>query len=196
MIRADITVYFIRHGQTDWNAARRYQGQKDVPLNSLGRDQALRNGEALAKLLPAIAEADFVSSPLGRARETMEIVRRAMNLDTMDYRLEPALKEINYGHWEGILASEMPVADPAGLAARRNDPFNWRPVGGESYADLGKRASDWLQSVRRNTVAASHGGIGRTLRRLVLDLDPLDTLRLDAPQDRIMIVRRGEVDWL
>jgi len=69
-------LYFVRHGETDWNLERRLQGQHDIPLNPLGRMQAVRCGEILGDLLAAsghaIADYDYVSSPLGRARETMD----------------------------------------------------------------------------------------------------------------------------
>jgi probable phosphoglycerate mutase len=68
-------VYYIRHGETDWNAESRLQGQRDIPINARGREQARRCGEILRDLLTrdAIdpAQLDFVSSPLGRARETL-----------------------------------------------------------------------------------------------------------------------------
>ena len=196
MIRADVTVYFIRHGQTDWNADRRYQGQRDVALNDKGRAQARRNGEILARLAPSIQTADFVSSPLGRARETMEIVRAAMSLDPSGYRVEDVIKEIHYGHWEGQLASDIPNQDPDGLAERRLDPFHWRPRGGESYADLTARVRPWLAGLHRDTVVASHGGVGRTLQGIVLNLSHEEILKLEAPQDRIMVLRSGHVGWL
>ncbi len=196
MIREDVTVYFIRHGQTDWNAARRYQGQRDIPLNDKGRAQARRNGAALARLAPTIHTADYVASPLGRARETMEIVRATMALDPAGYRIEDVIKEIHYGHWEGQLAENIPIDDPAGLAERRLDPFHWRPCGGESYADLTARIRPWLTSLGRDTVVASHGGVGRTLQGILLDLAHDVILTLEAPQDRIMVLRRGEVGWL
>lgn len=196
MISDTATIYFIRHGQTDWNAARRYQGQRDIPLNATGRAQARRNGEALRRLLPALAAADFFSSPLGRARETMEIVRAALGLDPAGYRIDDELREIHYGHWEGVLADEIPERDPDGLALRRKDPFRWRPEGGESYADLTQRSARWLAGVGRDAVVTSHGGFGRTLQGLVLGLDPGEMLTLEAPQDRIMVLRRGDVGWL
>ena len=75
-MRADVTIYFIRHGETDWNAQSRYQGQADVPMNETGRAQARRNGEALRRCYcRKSAHFSFVASPLLRARETMEIVR-------------------------------------------------------------------------------------------------------------------------
>lgn len=196
MMRNDVTVYFIRHGQTDWNASRRYQGQRDIPLNAKGRAQARRNGLTLARLLPAIEAADFVSSPLGRARETMEIVRAAMSLDPAQYRIEDKIKEIHYGHWEGQLAKDIPTQDPGGLAERRLDPFHWRPRGGESYADLTARIKPWLDHLDRDAVVASHGGVGRTLQGIVLDLEHAEILTLEAPQDRIMVLRHRDISWL
>jgi broad specificity phosphatase PhoE len=72
-----LLIYVIRHGQTDWNAERRLQGQKDIPLNAIGREQARQNGIDLAEILKIEAiPFDFVASPLGRTRATMEIMRR------------------------------------------------------------------------------------------------------------------------
>ena len=87
-MRAGVKLYFIRHGETHWNAEARYQGQADVPMNDTGRAQARRNGKALRPFLPTLAHADFVSSPLGRARETMEIVRDALGLPPGDFDID------------------------------------------------------------------------------------------------------------
>ena len=70
-MRAGVTLYFIRHGETQWNADARYQGQADVPMNDTGRGQARRNGEALRRFLPDLAQADFLASPLARARDVV-----------------------------------------------------------------------------------------------------------------------------
>ena len=69
------TIYFIRHGETDWNAEARLQGQRDVPLNDLGRVQAEEAGRRLRELVGRPEDLDYVASPLGRARETMERLR-------------------------------------------------------------------------------------------------------------------------
>ena len=195
-MRDGVTIYFIRHGQTDWNAAARYQGQMDIPLNDIGRGQARRNGETLGALLGKAEGLDFVASPLGRAQETMQILRAAMGLPREGYRLDDRLKEVHYGHWEGRLASDLSEIDPQGMAERRIDPFGWRPIGGESYADLMVRTTDWLASVSRDTIAVSHGGVSRTLRGDVLDLDGAEVTRLDVPQDRVLIMRKGGIAWL
>lgn len=190
------TLYIVRHGETDWNAERRYQGQADIPLNAKGRLQARRNGEALGALMPAIADADFVSSPLGRARETMNILRTALGLAPDLFRLDGRLKELNYGHWEGKLQSELPTLDPQGLAMRAADPYRWRPEGGESYADLMIRSLDWLKDVTRDTVVVAHGGTLRTLSAHLLGLDPARVPDLDAPQDCVLVLRAGAAEWL
>ncbi|MBU2580997.1 MAG: histidine phosphatase family protein [Alphaproteobacteria bacterium] len=191
-----MTVYCVRHGQTDWNAQSRYQGQMDVPLNDSGREQALRNGQALRGLLPAIADVQFVSSPLWRARETMQIVRRELGLEPLDFRTDERLKEVNYGAWEGQLLDTLKKTEASGLAARKADPYNFRPPDGESYADLMKRMVDWLDTVEADTIVATHGGISRTLRAHLLDLNPSGILDLAVPQDRVLVIRRGEMRWM
>ena len=195
-MRTDITLYLIRHGETDWNRDRRYQGQRDIPLNEKGRAQARRNGEALRALLPGIAKAEFIASPLGRARETMETVRASLGLAPKEYFLDDRLRELNSGHWEGRLQADLPKLDPEGLAERALDPFHWRPEGGESYADLLVRVIDWLGSIDRDTVAASHGGVSRCLRAHVLGLDPATIPDLEIPQDRVLVLSNGTMRWI
>lgn len=191
------TIYFIRHGETDWNAARRYQGQADIPLNDIGRSQAQRNGQALRALLPAIAQARFISSPLGRTLETMRIVRGELGLDPDGFTIDARLIELNYGHWEGQLLSDLPQTDPRGLAGRAADPFHWRPEGGENYADLTRRLTSWVHELDETSVVVSHGGVSRALRGLLIDsVQPEDIAQLDVPQDRILRIAEGRSDWL
>jgi broad specificity phosphatase PhoE len=195
-MRAGVTVYFIRHGETDWNAQSRYQGQADVPMNETGRAQARRNGEALRALLPHIAQYDYIASPLLRARETMEIVRTRLGLEPAVYAIDDRLKEIHYGHWQGIFAAELPGIDTAGIEARARDTYRWRPHGGESYEDLGVRALDWLNGIERDTVVSAHGGISRVLRGHLYGVDPAEVPQLEVPQDRILILRPDTMAWL
>ncbi len=191
-----MTIYLIRHGETDWNRDRRYQGQRDIPLNETGRAQAKRNGEALRALLPEISSAYFVASPLGRARETMEIVRRALALPPERYAIDDRIKELNYGHWEGMLQDDLPLIDPHGLAVRSIDPFRWRPDRGESYADLLVRVIEWFKAIERDSVVVAHGGVSRCLRAHVLGLDPAIIPDLESPQDRVLVLTGGQMSWL
>lgn len=195
-LKPGITLYLVRHGETDWNKQARYQGQRDIALNETGCAQARRNGERLRDLLPNIATAEFVSSPLGRARKTMEILREALGLEPARFTLEPRLMELNYGHWEGHLASELPSSDPQGVAGKNADPFSWRPRGGESYADLMMRCAPWIDSLERDTVAVTHGGVMRVVRGALLGLDRTFVPVLDAPQDKILILEGTDMRWL
>jgi probable phosphoglycerate mutase len=196
MLRAGVTLYFVRHGETDWNVAQRYQGQRDIPLNAKGRGQAARNGRMLAELLGGKAAGlDYVASPLLRARETMRIVRGELALPTEDYRTDPRLSEIDYGHWEGSLWHELPHTDRQGFAARKADTWGWQPQGGESYRMLSERVALWLTEMRRDAVVASHGGVSRALRGLVLQLPSADIPHLEVPQDKVLLVRPGSIEW-
>lgn len=197
MLAAGVTLYYIRHGETDWNLAQRYQGQRDIPLNAKGRTQAARNGRALLEKLGPEAEAlDFVASPLARARETMEVARREMGLAPHAYRVDTRLSEINYGHWEGQFWHELPNLDPEGFAARGEDRWGWQPRGGESYSMLSDRVALWLADMKHDAVVVSHGGVSRALRGLVLRLTSADIPELEVPQDKVLVLRSGAANWL
>jgi probable phosphoglycerate mutase len=193
-----VTIYFVRHGQTDWNAERRFQGHLDIPLNDTGRAQAARNGAALAKAVGDPAGFDFVSSPLSRATETMEIVRRALALDPTAFSTDPRLREINVGDYQGRLTHEVfgDRAAHAGALAEDRWGFVHPGEGGESYAMLYARVCDWLESVKRDTVVTAHGGVMRCLRRFVEGLDAEATLQMPVPQDKVLVIRAGALDWL
>jgi probable phosphoglycerate mutase len=160
-------LYFVRHGQTDWNAERRLQGQQDIPLNTLGRAQATRCGSILSGLFARdglrAAELDYVASPLGRARETMELLRAGLGLPPRDYRTERRLMEMSFGRWEGFTFAELQAREAAALAARERDKWGFVLPEGESYEQLVVRVRDWYDAVDRDTVVASHGGVCRAL---------------------------------
>ena len=197
MLKPGVTLYFIRHGETDWNAVQRYQGQTDIPLNSKGREQAARNGLELGSYLgPRAADLDYVASPLMRASDTMRIVRSAMGLDPEAFRRDARLKEQSYGHWEGQLWSELSRIDPEGFAARANDKWGWRPRDGESYAMLSERIAGWLAEVERDSVVVSHGAVSRALRGLVLPFDRDKVAELEIPQDKVLILKDATLRWL
>ena len=116
---------FIRHGETDWNAAGRLQGQRDIPLNDTGRAQARRNGTAIKAAMPEAAGFDFVASPLSRSRETMEIVRAAMGLPPEGYTTDDRLKELTFGAWEGLTDEDLRAVDAELIAARAKDKWGF-----------------------------------------------------------------------
>ncbi len=191
-------IYFLRHGQTAWNAERRIQGHLDAPLNDTGRGQAARNGRELARIIGDAATFDYVSSPLVRASETMEIVRRALGLDPKSYRTDPRLMEFNLGDWQGLRYPDIERDLPDLIAQREADPWNFRCPGdtAESYAMLSARVLDWLTEIDRDTVVTAHGGVMRCLRG---HFDPIDlTLvpKLDVPQDKVLVITNGALSWV
>ena len=190
------TIYFIRHGETDWNRIGRLQGRTDVPINSTGQRQAARNGALLAELREDIADCQFIASPLLRTRQTMQIVLESLGRSDNDFTTDERLIEISFGAWEGLTWKQLKAADRITYDARYRDPWNVSAPGGESYADLAVRTADWLASLMRPAVVVSHGGISRCLRGLVLALPPAEVPHLTVPQDKIMLIDDGAVEWL
>jgi len=161
------TIYYIRHGETDWNVAGRLQGRHDVPLNARGRAQADNCGNILRDLFARNghnpAEFDYVSSPLGRACETMELMRPPLGLPPDGYRLEQRLAEISFGEWEGFTIAQLHNRDAQRIAAREHDKWHFVPPGGESYETVSGRMREWYENLTRDTVAVAHGGTARAL---------------------------------
>jgi broad specificity phosphatase PhoE len=161
------TLYYVRHGLTDWNAEQRLQGRRDVPLNRDGRAQALRCGEILRELFDrdgrAPQDLDYVSSPLVRASETMELMRAALGLEPGGYRVDARLAEIAFGEWEGLTYEDVLARDRDVVGRRESDKWGFLPPGGESYAQLTLRLRAWYETVAADTVVAAHGGTARAL---------------------------------
>ncbi len=161
------TIYYIRHGKTEWNALGRFQGLQDIPLNDLGRAEAAKAGDILRELLAREGRdpfgLGFVTSPLVRARGTMELMRGVLNLPPHGYSVDDRLREVGYGHWEGLTLEEMKTANPDVFAAREADKWSVAPPGGESYASATSRLRDWYDSLSSATVAVAHSGTARAL---------------------------------
>jgi broad specificity phosphatase PhoE len=189
------TIYYIRHGETDWNAQGRFQGSKDIPLNGLGRTQAIAAGEILAGLLArdgfAASALPFVASPLGRARTTMELARGVLKLPPADYDLDDRLREIGYGQWEGLTLPEMKLNDPATFAIRSTDTWGVAAPSGESYASVTLRVRDWCDSLRTSTVAVAHGGTMRALMVALGVATPLAAADTPIGQGVVYVFRDG-----
>jgi broad specificity phosphatase PhoE len=196
-----LPLYVIRHGQTDWNAERRLQGQRDIDLNAVGREQARVNGVTLAAILGDDAgDFDYVCSPLGRTRATMEIVRTAMGLPPKDYRTDERLVEVSFGAWEGSTLKELKVTQPDRLAERNLAKWDFIPPGddAESYEIMSWRVGSWLQTVDRPTVCVAHGGVIRAIFRLIADIPKDQAAEGEIPQDRILKIELSEktIGWI
>ena len=188
----------IRHGQTAWNAESRLQGQKDIPLNDTGREQAAGNGRALAAILgDTVSVFDFVASPLGRTRETMEILRAAMGLAPLAYRTDPRLVELSFGDWEGHTLEELAATMPGRVEERRLSKWNFIPPGeaAESYEILTWRIGSFLAEVDRPTVCVSHGGVFRAAFRLN-GMAEEEAANTPIFQDRVLRLDETGMRWL
>jgi broad specificity phosphatase PhoE len=178
--------YFVRHGETDWNAERRLQGQLDIPLNDAGRLQSAQCAGTLRSLIAARRKAPagfaFISSPLSRARETMEILRGGLDLPREGYVIEPRLAELSFGRWEGLTYAEVRALDGAALVLRERDKWNFITPEGESYAELLVRVRAWYAGVEGDMIVAAHGGVARVLMVLFGVRTPQDAPLGDIAQ--------------
>ena len=192
-------LYVSRHGQTDWNAEGRLQGQVEVPLNALGRAQAQRNGRYLRNVLGDRAKAfRFLASPLGRASETMRIIRAELGLDRDDFATDDRLVELNFGGWGGSTMAEVATFDADGIKRRKADKWAFVPPGdgAESYALLAERARPVFEAITEPTILVAHGGITRSFLALYTGLAGQEAARIEIPQDRILHVANGHTAWV
>lgn len=152
----------IRHGPTEWNAAKKLQGMSDIPLSAAGR--ALVSGW---KLPPEFRHWRFLASPLARAQETARL------LGAEEMVLEPLLREMSFGQWEGFTLEELAARnDPAAFQAMADKGLDMLPPDGESPRMVIARLQILLKRLAEEnqpTIAVCHKGIIRALLALALD---------------------------
>lgn len=136
----------------------------------------------------------FVSSPLPRARKTMELIRQELDLPLVGFMTDLRLLEINLGAWDGLTAEEARALNPAFYELRTNDKWNVRvPGGGENYADVAERAENFVADLTADTFAVSHGAFTRILRGLFQGLTWKQMSDLDEPQGCVFRVRGSDI---
>lgn len=189
-------IYFLRHGETDWNKEFRFQGCQDIPLNETGKSQASRNGRVLAQHLDSLDGFSVFVSPLGRTRRTFELMLAASGFDRPHIQYEERLKEISFGDWEGSTLEELRQHVPEQVDARENAKWTMVPPNGESYAMLSKRVHEWLDEQNGPCLIVAHGGVMRALRYLVEGFNGDKAASLKTPQDRIYHWDGQKAHWL
>jgi broad specificity phosphatase PhoE len=151
-------IVLARHGETQENKDRRFQGQKDVPLNDRGREQA----RALAEQAADEPFAALYTSPLVRARETADIVGARLGLEP---RPDDRLKEVDVGDWQDRLKDDVERDDPDGWAAFRAAGDHFRFPGGESFAEQQERVIAALVDITQRrelpALVVCHRGVVR-----------------------------------
>ena len=160
-------LYVLRHGETEWNRARRMQGKLDSPLTARGRAQAEAQGRALAAAGVSGTRIAFFTSPQGRALRTAEIVAQAIGGAP---RPDPRLREIGVGLFTGRTMEENRLGHPQVFAGR--EPFLWyfAVPEGEARAALQARIDTFLADLRGPAIVVTHGMTSRLLRARVLGM--------------------------
>lgn len=185
-IPATANLYLLRHGETEWNRAGRWQGRGDSPLTSLGVAQARAYGEWLAARVDP-ARTRLVTSPLGRARRTAEIIAQRLALPAPAFAEEPLLAEHHFGLWEGHTSAEVEVRFPGEQDRRRADRWSYVIPGGESYALVHARILTWAarQPFDRPLIVVTHEMVSRVLQGFLRDLPREQTLELRHAHGRL-----------
>lgn len=178
-------IYLLRHGETEFNTQGRYQGVLDSSLTDVGIDQVRQNANVLKSLIGNPHEWKVVSSPLGRALKSTEIICDVIGYDVNKVEQDNRLTEVDVGHWAGLTTREIEKSWPS--LFKNSDVYNWyfNAPNGESYDAVVNRLTHWLESIQQEQkiIAVSHGLTGRILRGIYAGLEKENALKLEVAQD-------------
>lgn len=179
----------IRHGQTEWNAIGRWQGQADPPLNENGRVQAQQAAIALkSQMLTAL-----ISSDLLRTQQTAEIIATTLRLKVA---LEPRLREVNLGQWQGLYSDEIRARWPNRMRKWLETPLATSPPDGESIRELSTRVVNAVNEIATRYSKQRIGIVAHELPIAIIVTQsagiPLEKLREHIPPNAAW----QEIEWL
>lgn len=169
-------LYIIRHGETEWNVKKRFQGRSDIPLNDEGRRLARVTSEALSE----VPFTRIYTSPLKRAYETAMIIKGARDIPVIE---EPRIIEISFGEYEGLCGGKenYNIPDPEFLNFFEKPEAYRPPRGGEGIDELKARTGDFLQEIVHNKdmendtiLLSTHGAALRGLLSYICNTDTKD----------------------
>ena len=183
-------IYLIRHGETEWNLQGRFQGRLDSVLTNTGVKQAEAIGRRLAGL--DISFDAFITSPLGRTRQTAAIIAGLARLPAVQW--DDRLAEVSLGSWDGLTDIDIDAQWPGLLDGSTQFDWFFRSPDGESYDAVFQRAECWLRERQGVTVAVSHGLISRLIRGAYSGLPKTEALSLPVPQDVIWRLSNGRIE--
>lgn len=190
-------LHSVRHGQTEFNAAKKWQGWMDSPLTELGRQQARET----ALRLKGIAFDKIVVSPLGRAQQTLdEFLKVFPDWKNIPIQIEEQIKERNVGHVAGIPFPEVLERFPEEMELRRTDPMAWEPKGGETSLEFVNRIREWAQKFAKDhqgqsVLKISHGGVCGQLHAFALGLPPKEGWSFKIPNACLSVYEVKDKDW-
>ena len=186
-------LYLVRHGETEWNAAGRYQGAKDSPLTERGREQARQTGRRLASTFNGDSRLVAHVSPLGRTLQTAALIAESLPLEI---RIEPRLAEISAGAWDGLSMYEIDMEYPGALSG--SSPHDWYFLGpgGETFESALARVSAWLSEAAAPSLIVTHGLASRLVRGAYCGLAKQEMLELPVPQDGFYVLAGGRANFV
>ena len=187
-------ILLVRHGETEWNLQRRYQGRSDSPLTERGIAQAHAIGRLL-RTLPDAASARIVASPLGRARRTAEIIREHLPA-APELRVDDRLRELSIGSWDGLTYRDVEIRSPGIFDGQGRHEWYFRSPDGDTYETFAGRVGEWLHELDEMCflVVVTHGIVTRVLRGLYARLPREVALVLPVPQDKIFRLSGGSIE--
>jgi len=191
-------LYLIRHGETEWNRAGLWQGHKDSPLTENGIEQAESLAERFVK--DKITFDAVYSSDLERAHHTCRILTTPFPGHGEQIILEPGLRERALGPLEGLTLEEIKKKFPEDAARHAAGDPQYRPEGGESWADTFARSCHYLREIVRRhdgqrVLAVSHGGVLGMALRDALGLNLLPPRRFQLPNTGLNVFEFEDHNW-
>lgn len=183
-------IFIVRHGETAWNIEGRFQGQIDIPLNNVGKKQALR----VAERLKSVRFDAIFTSHLSRAQFTAETI--ASDSNCTNIIVDDRIIEINHGAWEGCLADEVKTKWGDSLVQWHTTPevVTMPGVGGESLNDIRKRVTNFIYELKSkyknsdNILVVSHDAVIKVLLCIMLDMPLSSFWKFQIPNCSISII--------
>lgn len=188
-------LYLLRHGETVFNTKGRYQGELDSPLTDNGIAQVKQNAKLLKNIIGNPNDWRIVSSPLGRALQSTEIICETIGYDFRKVEKDSRLSEVAVGAWAGLTTKEIEKSWPNLIS--NTDLYSWyfNSPDGESYETVVNRLTDWFEYIKNEpkVIAVSHGLTGRILRGIYCGMEKDDALKLEVSQEVFFKLSNKEI---
>jgi broad specificity phosphatase PhoE len=187
-------IYLVRHGQTEFNQEKRFQGRLDSPLTVAGMAQAHAVGRGLRALVAQGGGWIIETSPQGRALHTAQIIRDEAGI-AADLVIDDRLREVSLGSWDGLCRDEIELKWPGAMLASSRQSWAKRCPDGETVQQAIDRCTAWLASQRedRKCIVVSHGITGSLIRGIYAGVSVGEMLRLPVPQDSFFELSYGRI---
>lgn len=178
----DRAIFIMRHGETEFNTQGRYQGQLDSPLTEHGVEQVRQMARLLRYSVDQSSEWRVISSPLGRALQSTQILCEILGFDFNKVETDSRLSEVSVGSWSGLTLKEIEQDWANRLTGTTMYDWYFHSPDGESYEAVQERVTDWLDSVSSypQVIAVTHGLTSRILRGVYAGLTRQETLALEV----------------